>query len=202
MRVGEANQLRVRDMEHFIDVEGRPNVQFHIMKGKTGKRIVVPHIEVREILAEMLQRRGDVTPDELLFVMPGGGQIITLAEQFDALLKDAGMLRNSAGEKFTLYSLRHFYAVRQIAKGMDIYSVAKNMGTSVAIIEQYYAKHSTSPERAAKLGGERGHYQRGRDEVVEVGHFDANGNLMPKQKSQQRKRPRPESEMTRSVLET
>jgi integrase len=138
------------------------------MKGKTGKRIVVPHIEVAEIIEAMLARRGEPKPEDLLFAMPAGGQIITLADQFDALLADAGMTRNSAGEKFTLYSLRHFYAVRQIARGTDIYTIARNMGTSVAMIEQYYAKHATSPERATKLGGERGSYHRAKGERVEL----------------------------------
>ena len=40
-----------------------------------------------------------------------------------------------------------------LTKGIDIYTVARNMGTSVKIIEDYYGRHATPVESAAKLGG-------------------------------------------------
>jgi integrase len=52
------------------------------------------------------------------------------------------MTRNSSGEKFTLYGLRHFCAVMAIIGGIDIYTIARNMGTSVQVIESYYGKHA------------------------------------------------------------
>ena len=79
--------------------------------------------------------------------------VITLIDQFNVVLALAGLVRNSAGHKFTLYSLRHFYAVMALTKGIDIYTVARNMGTSVKIIEDYYGRHATPVESAGKLGG-------------------------------------------------
>jgi integrase len=38
-------------------------------------------------------------------------RVITLIEQFDKVLDLAGITHNSHGDKYTLYSLRHFYAV-------------------------------------------------------------------------------------------
>lgn len=64
-----------------------------------------------------------------------------------------GLTHNAAGSKHSLYSLRHFYAVRAIARDIDIYTIARNMGTSVQMIEQYYGRHATTTERATKLGG-------------------------------------------------
>jgi integrase len=165
MRVGEANSLRVRDVEPIMDADGRPNVQFHV-RGKTGQRVVVPHIDARKILDGMADRHGERKPDAYVFAMPHGGRIITLADQFDAFMAKAGLTHNGAGEKYTLYSLRHFYAVRAIQRDLDIYTIARNMGTSVQMIEQYYGKAATPQTRARKLGGESGIYHGSRSETV------------------------------------
>jgi len=164
IRVGEANNLFWRDVEQIVDSDGRPNVQMHV-RGKTGARIVVPHIDVKRILDDRRQREGEVSGDDHVFRMPSGGKIINLNDQFNAFLTHIGLTRSSAGEKFTLYSLRHFYAVRGIQRDIDVYTIARNMGTSVQMIEQYYGKHATSTSRARKLGGERGQYQRSRSEM-------------------------------------
>jgi integrase len=155
IRTGEANNLKVRDMDEFKDEGGRATIQLHV-RGKTGARVVIPHIDVKPIIDTMLQRRGDVKPDDWLFAMPDGSQIINLIDQFNTFLKFAKLTHNSAGEKYTLYSLRHFYAVRALTRDVDIYMVARNMGTSVKIIEQYYGRSATSAARARQLGGERG----------------------------------------------
>ena len=165
MRVGEANELRGRDVESITDADGRQNVQFHV-RGKTGARVVVPHIDAKKIIDGIRERRPDMQPDDFLFAMPSGDKIITLADQFNAFLEGIGLTHNSAGEKYTLYSLRHFYAVRAIARDIDIYTIARNMGTSVQMIEQYYARHATTTARARKLGGEERSYQRPRAELV------------------------------------
>ncbi len=135
LRVGEANSLRVRDVVAISDTDGRTNVQLHV-RGKTGERVVVPHLEVKEILDAVLERKGAVEPDTLVFSMPDGSRIITLADQFNAFLKSIKLTHSSSGAKFTLYSLRHFYAVRAISKGIGVFMVARNMGTSVQVIEQ------------------------------------------------------------------
>lgn len=167
MRVGEANELRARDVEAISDADGRANVQFSV-RGKTGARIVVPHIDVKKVIDGMRERRPNMQADEFLFAMPSGDRIITLADQFNAFLDGVGLTHNSAGEKYTLYSLRHFYAVRAIARDIDIYTIARNMGTSVQMIEQYYGKHATTTTRARKLGGEESAYQRPRYDEIEL----------------------------------
>ena len=85
--------------------------------------------------------------------MPDGGKIITLIDQFNTFLKHVGLTHIGDGAKYTLYSLRHYYAVRSLGRA-DIYSIAQNMGTSVQMIEQYYGKHGIRPERARRLAGE------------------------------------------------
>jgi hypothetical protein len=84
--------------------------------------------------------------------MRDGRKVITLIDQFQHVLSRAKILENRHGERYTLYSLRHFYAVMMIRRGMPVFNIARNMGTSVAIIESYYGKQATSAELATRLG--------------------------------------------------
>ena len=152
LRVGEANNLRVRDAVPFKDGLGRLNMELHV-RGKTGARVVIPRVSAHRYVSRVLERHPDPQPDAWLFCHADGSQVITLIDGFNALLTRTGITRNSAGEKYTLYSLRHFYATMSIRAGLPIYSIAKNMGTSVGIIEAYYGKHATAQSQAVMLGG-------------------------------------------------
>lgn len=165
IRVGEANALKIRDVQAIKDDVGRENIQFSV-RGKTGARTVVPHIDVKGIVANLLARRPDHKPDDWLFAMPDGSKVESLRDQFDKLLEVSKLTFNAAGAKHSLYSLRHFYAVRSIARDIDIYTIARNMGTSVQMIEQYYGKHATTTAKATKLGGITGQYERAEDLVM------------------------------------
>jgi len=152
MRVGEANNLRVRDVIRFKDALGRDNMELHV-RGKTGARVVIPRVSVHGYITRVLHRHPDPHADAWLFCDQNGKQITTLIEPFNQVLARARILTNSSGEKFTLYSLRHFYAVMGIRTGLNVYTIARNMGTSVAIIESYYGKAATPQSQAAMLGG-------------------------------------------------
>jgi integrase len=165
IRTGEANELKVRDVQPIKDDEGRENIQLHI-RGKTGARVVVPHIDAKAVIDALLARRGEPGPDEWLFVMQEGSQVDNLRDQFDRALEEYKLTHNAAGAKHSLYSLRHFYAVRAITRGVDIYTIARNMGNSVQVIEEYYGKNATTTARATVLGGRSGSYQRARDDFL------------------------------------
>lgn len=180
MRVGEANNLKEEDIVEFTDEAGRRNYMFHV-KGKTGKRIVIPRTNAVRYIERTLKRNEEwkqrwlnpvrakqrnadsvrlqgyegVTEDaDWFFRMADGARIITLIDQLKALLKVCGLEKNRYGEEYTLYSLRHFYAVQMLRRGKaSIFDLARNMGTSVQIIEQYYGKDATSLALATQLGG-------------------------------------------------
>lgn len=153
MRVGEANNLRVRDVIRFKDKEDRINYRF-IVRGKTGERDVIPVASITDYVVEILNRKGpNPDPDDWFFTMPSGKKITSLADQFAALLKFRGIRPATAGERFTLYSLRHYYAVMALRNGIGIYDIARNMGTSVDMIQQYYGKNATPVSMATALGG-------------------------------------------------
>ena len=173
MRVGEANNLKETDVEEFTDERGRKNYMFHV-KGKTGKRVVIPRTNSVRYVQRVVERnelrnkeitdgieRQVRTPKRTrsedksgwFFSMYDGNKIITLIDQFDAVLASINMSKNRYGEKYALYSLRHFYAVMALRKNMSVYTVAANMGTSVQIIQQYYGKQATPLTMATMLGG-------------------------------------------------
>ena len=85
--------------------------------------------------------------------MMDGNKITTLIDQFKAYLRSIDLSHSSFGQPYTLYSLRHFYATRMLQKGVPVYTIAKNMGTSVHIIEQYYGRSAVPSTMAATLGG-------------------------------------------------
>lgn len=178
MRVGEANNLKENDIEEFKDSRGRKNYLFRV-DGKTGKRQVVPRTNAVRYVQRALKRNADwqkkldaankdektknknkslnrkhTNKDNWLFRMSDGNKIITLIDQFKALLERLGIDKNRDGEEYTLYSLRHFYAVMMLRKSQaSVYDIARNMGTSVQIIEAYYGKQATPLALATKLGG-------------------------------------------------
>ena len=84
--------------------------------------------------------------------MVDGSNIISLIDQLNAALKEAGIEKSSFGEKYSVYSLRHFYAVNALRNGIGVFEVARNMGTSVQMIQEYYGKQATSAVFATRLG--------------------------------------------------
>jgi integrase len=151
MRVGEANNLRIRDVIPFRDDKGRGNYRF-IVRGKTGERDVIPRSAVASRIDKFLAKRSGENPNNFLFAMSDGSKVITLIDQFKAALRQAGIEKNGFGEKYSLYSLRHFYAVMALRNGIGVFEVARNMGTSVQMIQQYYGKQATSAVFATRLG--------------------------------------------------
>jgi integrase len=151
MRVGEANKLKLRDVVPFRDTKGRNNFRF-IVRGKTGERDVILRSAAARRLDKILAERSGEDPNSFLFAMPKGTKVISLNDQFNIVLKAAGIVRNGFGEKYSLYSLRHFYAVMALRNGIGVFEVARNMGTSVQMIQQYYGKQATASVFATRLG--------------------------------------------------
>jgi site-specific recombinase XerD len=56
-------------------------------------------------------------------------------------MRDSDLGRNENGQMRTLYSFRHTYATFELLEnGMDIHTLAKQMGNSAAMIEKHYSK--------------------------------------------------------------
>jgi integrase len=61
-------------------------------------------------------------------------------DKFTALLNFAQLSEDTADQRRTLYILRHTYATQALLGETDIHTLAKQMGTSVRILEQHYSK--------------------------------------------------------------
>lgn len=162
MRVGEARKLKWRDIAEIGGSDGHPPSIVFTVSGKTGKReVVATSADVKKYLKRLYELRKadlaekesdkiDVDPDSFIFCHPDGSTIGSFKKSFSTLLRSAGIEYDGFGEPRTLYSLRHTYATFRLQHGVNHYSLAKNMGTSVAMIEQYYG-HTTNADSAQEL---------------------------------------------------
>ena len=151
IRTGEANKLKVTDVHSFKDDKQRNNYRL-VVRGKTGERDAIVRSVAAKRLDKYLAKRRVEAPGGLLFVMPDGSQIISLIDQLNSALKEASIERSSFDEKYSVYSLRHFYAVNALRNGVGVFEVARNMGTSVQMIQEYHGKQATSAIFATRLG--------------------------------------------------
>jgi integrase len=136
-----------------------------VVKGKTGMREVVARTSdvkkwFNSILTERKTDLGEedsdlrnakaVPPDTFIFCGRDGIPIGSFKKSFATLLKDAGVEFDTFGNKRTLYSLRHTYATFRLHEGVNQYALARNMGTSVAMLEQFYG-HTSNITSADEL---------------------------------------------------
>ncbi len=75
-----------------------------------------------------------------LRVFSDGYQAPSMNGTFRRLMRDSGMALDANGQNRTLYSLRHTYATQELFAGTDIHTLAKQMGTSVLMLERHYSK--------------------------------------------------------------
>ena len=120
--------------------------------GKTGGRWLIAKHKAVEPLQRLHQRQSTLAHlsfddllqsgcRELLFKTTSGYQPHRIDGTFRRLLRDAGLLNDSAGQTRTLYSLRHTYATLELLTNtIDIHTLSKQMGNSAAIIERHYSK--------------------------------------------------------------
>ena len=89
-------------------------------------------------------------------MLEDGAATNSLAGTFRNLMRDSGLDKDRvAKEKRTLYSLRHTYAhFALLTDKMDVYTLARQMGTSVKMIEQHYG-HLNPAMKADVIAGKR-----------------------------------------------
>lgn len=163
MRHGtESLGLKWKDIQ-WITMDGERYLQLTV-NGKTGKRNLIARHNTQDYL-ERIQLRNDAIKsmsfdallkkrvDDYVFKLRDGTTTANLNGTFRHLMRDSGL--NKAGGNKTLYSLRHTYAhLAILEENMDVYSLSKQMGTSVKMIEQYYG-HITPAHIASKLAGKK-----------------------------------------------
>ena len=157
IRVGEARGLRWCDIDTEPSEDATKPYLIIKVTGKTGSRDVVARIpEVREAFgllwkARVTQLNGKKPElSEFVFCHPGGKPIQSFKKGFNNLIKAAEVEFDRNGDRRTIYSLRHTYATSQLHAGVNHYVLARNMGTSVKMLEQFYG-HTSNRAMASEL---------------------------------------------------
>jgi integrase len=160
----EAMSLKWRHIE-WITKDGERYLRITV-NGKTGPHSLIARMNTEDYLKriqthfpklakysfdELLKQR----VDEYVFRLPDGSRTKNLSQSFRQLMRDTELAVGAESEKErTLYSLRHTYATFALKAGIGIHELAKQMGTSVAMLEKHYSK--ITPElMAEKFGGKR-----------------------------------------------
>lgn len=120
------------------------------VSGKTGPRYLIARNAVVKVLERVMKWQKlpysglnaviEAKLDALIFRLPIGEQISNMENIFRNLMIRSNMRKDGSGQSRTLYSLRHTYATLALAKGVDIHTLARQMGTSVGMIERHYSK--------------------------------------------------------------
>ena len=144
IRVGEARGLRWMDVDSIPASEGEEaNIVLHV-SGKTGTREVVarsPDIKTYfERIWELRCQELNTKPsrEEAIFCHKDGTPIQSFKKGFQTLITEAGVEKDRHGDRRTIYSLRHTYATFRLHEGVNHYVLARNMGTSVKMLELHY----------------------------------------------------------------
>jgi len=151
MRHGtEAMRVEWRHCEWYVDTAGVRYLRIWV-SGKTGERWLIAKHECVAVLERIALRDtacAGMTLDDIfaariaqrLFRFSTGEQPYELNKVFARMLVDADLLRDANGQRRTLYSLRHTYATLELRGGTDIHTLARQMGTSVLMLERFYSK--------------------------------------------------------------
>lgn len=138
MRPSEARNLQWRDVEFKTDKEGRNFVVLSV-RGKGKFRRLVAADKVAEYLDRIRKIGKAAKPNNPVFTNFEGASSKTLYHDIiERLLTDSGLLLSSSGNRRSTYCFRHTYATFRLTEGVDVYFLAKQMGTSVQMIEQHY----------------------------------------------------------------
>ena len=166
MRPGTEDQnLRWKHVHVFTE-KGLDYVELHL-NGKTvphdaiGRAGVIKYLQrihsrthaIQNIpFDQMLKQKLDLP----VFCLPDGSVTKNLRQTFKDFLEEHNLLKcPKTGQDRTLYSLRHTYATfALVTDGIDIHTLARQMGTSVPMIEKYYS-HLTPRMKKDVLTGKR-----------------------------------------------
>lgn len=155
MRVGELRGLRWSDLRTVKTDDGTRLVAE--VRGKTGIREVVFQsgadqyvkriydLRVEELNSDPEDQTHHVVPlDEPIFCHKDGTPIQTMKTAFNSLLSFAKIPVQRNGGSRTIYSLRHFYATMRLSHETSPFLLAKQMGTSVEMLEKFYGQTVSS----------------------------------------------------------
>lgn len=153
MRPPEARNLRWRDIDIRSDKQGKQFVFLNVW-GKDKFRELVAPITVATYFDRIRKISKATKPDDFVFTTHDGSSSQSLyGSLISSLLEASGLLYGSSGSRRSTYCFRHTYATFRLMHGTDVYFLAKQMGTSVKMIEKHYGHITPSKNADAILQG-------------------------------------------------
>ncbi|MDI1227945.1 MAG: site-specific integrase [bacterium] len=150
MRPSEAKNLRWRDVAIHSDKQGRQFVALSV-RGKGKFRTLVAASNVAAYFDRIRAISKATKPDDFVFTSDRGVAAKTLYHSLiEDLLIKSKLLMSSSGSRRSTYCFRHTYATFRLTEGVDVYFLAKQMGTSVKMIEDHYG-HITPVKNADRI---------------------------------------------------
>jgi len=150
MRTMEARNLRWRDIDARNDKHGRPFVCVSV-RGKGKFRELIAPQSVASYFERIRAISTATKPDDFVFTTREGKPAITLySTPIEDILTKSKLLISASGSRRSSYCFRHTYATFRLMEGIDVYFLAKQMGTSVKMIEDHYG-HITPAKNAERI---------------------------------------------------
>lgn len=161
----EAENLKWQHVQIFEE-KGKQYLEMSVT-GKTGRRDIICRANTVKYLKRIHERCTDINHltfeqllkaklDKPVFRLSDGTVSRNLRQTFKAYLTKIKLLVDPrTDQERTLYSLRHTYATFALIRdGMEIHTLAMQMGTSIQMIERHYS-HLTPRLRKDMLTGPR-----------------------------------------------
>ena len=162
LRPSEWTHLRQRDVA-VTRSEPTPHLNIALKGGKTGARPVVTMPAAVRVYDRMVARNGSNPEAYLFFRQYLNRETATekAGRLFRQLLDETGLRIDPFGRARSLYCLRHSALMLRLLKsdGLDLLTLAKAAGTSVAMLERFYLSHHAPAMKLAALQSFRRHEQ-------------------------------------------
>jgi len=141
----ELMSLKWNDVE-MVNNDDIKTIQFRIKDGKTGFRFTSSTSILHDYFVNSVVSKDNKPDDYIIYneYKNRSTALRILQDQFKEVLSKTGMTKDEYGQNRSLYSLRHLGIQMRLvnSKGkINIYFLAKNCGTSVEMIERFYAKY-------------------------------------------------------------
>ena len=117
--------------------------KIHNRSDQPKQRPVIARREIDDVLNGIAKHTRRTDPDDYVFCSAVGGRLKSdMAPLFTKFLSFCGLLYGADERRRSLYSLRHYYTNETIKKNaIPLIVIAQNMGTSVEMLEAYYASN-------------------------------------------------------------
>jgi integrase len=138
-RTGEIRGLRWCDVDFFVSDKGKWLAELHV-RGKTGERkVIAQNAAARWLHTRRITSCKKAKPEDFVMAMPDGSLVASFDSGVRGVLTKAGLRKDpKSGKNRGIYSFRHSYATWRLQAGRSPIEIARNMGTSLAMIERHY----------------------------------------------------------------